>query len=155
VTADAHSDSSSLLEAASQTAACLAATFGGAALRRIRVQSGDTCVEVTWSAASERPGTSAPEAAPAGEAPERAAPSEVLYVCSPMVGAFFHTSTPDAPPFVTVGDVVVPGQQVGIIEAMKFLNRVEATETGRVLEILVPNGAPVEYGTDLLALAPL
>jgi acetyl-CoA carboxylase biotin carboxyl carrier protein len=156
VSTEARSDWSPVLEATSRTAACLAAALGGAALRRIRVQSGDTCVEVTWSADAV---SSAAGAAPDGEVPdvdvERPATPGAHYVCSPMVGAFFHATTPDAQPFVTVGDVITPGQQIGIIEAMKFMNRVEATEAGRVLEVLVPNGASVEYGTQLLALAPL
>jgi acetyl-CoA carboxylase biotin carboxyl carrier protein len=153
VPADAGSNWSLVLEATSRTAACLAAALGGAPLRRIRVRSGDTVVEVTWAAHAGPPATGKVVArqvtAHEGDAPG------AHYVCSPMVGAFFHAPTPDAPPFVSVGDVVAPGQQVGVVEAMKFMNRVEATEAGRVLEVLVQNGAPVEYGTQLLALEPL
>jgi acetyl-CoA carboxylase biotin carboxyl carrier protein len=155
VTAEPPADWAPVLEAASRTAACLAANLGGATLRRIRVQSGDTCVELTWSAPAGRSDPAASGTALGDETVGDVLADRAQYVCAPMVGAFFHAPTPGAPPFVTVGDVVEAGQQVGIIEAMKFLNRVEATEAGRVLEILVPNGAPVEYGTHLLALAPL
>ena len=155
MTAEPPVDWAPLLEATSRTAASLAANLGGAALQRIRVQSGDTCVEPTWSPTPEQLDPAAPDTASDGEAPGEAVTASAHYVCSPMVGVFYHALTPAAQPFVTVGEVVEPGQQVGIIEAMKFLNRVDATEAGRVLEILVPNCAAVEYGTPLLALAPL
>jgi acetyl-CoA carboxylase biotin carboxyl carrier protein len=155
VTADRSVDWAPVLEATSRTAASLAANLGGAALQRIRVQSGDTCVELTWSPTPEQLHAAAPDTASDGEAPGEAVTASAHYLCSPMVGVFYQAPTPRAQPFVTVGDVVELGQQVGIIEAMKFLNRVEATEAGRVLEILVPNCEPVEYGTPLLALAPL
>ncbi|WP_018636950.1 acetyl-CoA carboxylase biotin carboxyl carrier protein [Parafrankia elaeagni] len=68
------------------------------------------------------------------------------------VGVFYHAPEPGADPFVRAGDTVVPGQQVGIIEAMKLMIPVEAERGGRVREILVADASPVEYGQPLLTL---
>jgi acetyl-CoA carboxylase biotin carboxyl carrier protein len=153
VTAEESRDPCSTLEAISRTTTHLAATLGGV-MRSIRVQSGATWVEVTWQ---EEPAQPDPHSRVTTNVKDmsQAPLAEVCYVCSPMVGAFYHAPEPTSPPFVRVGDAVAAGQQVGIIEAMKLMNPVEADHAGRVIEILVPNGAPVEYGERLLALAPL
>ncbi|MGL6041101.1 MAG: acetyl-CoA carboxylase biotin carboxyl carrier protein [Deefgea sp.] len=65
---------------------------------------------------------------------------------SPMVGSFYRSSSPDAKPFVEVGQSVTAGQTICIIEAMKLLNEIEAEYTGVIKAILVENGQPVEYG---------
>ena len=65
---------------------------------------------------------------------------------SPMVGTFYRSSSPDAKPFVEVGQSVTAGQTLCIIEAMKLLNEMEAEHTGVIKAILVENGQPVEYG---------
>lgn len=67
-------------------------------------------------------------------------------VHSPMVGTFYGSSSPDAPPFVTVGQSVSAGDTLCIIEAMKMFNEIEADKAGIVKAILVSNGSPVEYG---------
>src|SRR5262249_6626691 len=72
------------------------------------------------------------------------------YVKAPMVGTFYHAAEPGAQPFVAVGDLVQPGQQVGILESMKLMNPIEADCAGKVAEVLVPNGASVEYDQPLL-----
>lgn len=79
---------------------------------------------------------------------------ELRYVCAPSVGTFYHAPQPGAAPFVTEGALVSPGQQVGIIEAMKLMLPVETEHAGRVAELLVANGTPVEYGEQLVALSP-
>lgn len=71
-------------------------------------------------------------------------------ITSPMVGTFYRAPAPDEPPFVDVGDRVQIGQTVCIIEAMKLMNEIEAEVAGQVLEILVENGQPVEYGQPLM-----
>ena len=71
-------------------------------------------------------------------------------VTSPMVGVVFTGPEKDAPPFVNVGDQVTEGQTLLLIEAMKVFNPITATKAGRVTEILITNGAPVEYGEPLL-----
>src|SRR5262245_3097307 len=83
---------------------------------------------------------------PASEAP---APVEGHVVKSPMVGTFYRVASPGAKPFVEVGDDVSPGDTLGIIEAMKLLNEIEADQGGAVKEVYVENGQPVEYGEPL------
>lgn len=71
-------------------------------------------------------------------------------IISPMVGTFYKAPSPDASPFVTVGDMVATGQVVCIIEAMKMMNEIEAEVSGRVVEICVADGQSVEYGQVLM-----
>jgi acetyl-CoA carboxylase biotin carboxyl carrier protein len=73
---------------------------------------------------------------------------------SPIVGTFYAGSSPDAAPFVRVGDFVEAGQTVCIIEAMKLMNEIEADIGGEVARVLIENGQPVEYGEPLFALRP-
>jgi acetyl-CoA carboxylase biotin carboxyl carrier protein len=73
---------------------------------------------------------------------------------SPIVGTFYAGPSPDAGPFVRVGDFVEAGQTVCIIEAMKLMNEIEADIGGEVARVLVENGQPVEYGEPLFALRP-
>lgn len=82
------------------------------------------------------------------EAARPDAPGHV--VSAPMVGTFYISPTPSAPPFVSVGDFVVAGQTIGIIEAMKIMNEITADRSGVVVEFLVENAQPVEYGSPLL-----
>jgi acetyl-CoA carboxylase biotin carboxyl carrier protein len=78
-------------------------------------------------------------------------PSEKLVdVTSPMVGTFYRSPAPDEPPFVDTGDRIRMGQVVCIIEAMKLMNEIEAEVMGEIVEILVKNGEPVEYGQVLM-----
>lgn len=76
-------------------------------------------------------------------------------VISPMVGTFYRAPAPDEAPFVEVGDRIRPGQTVCIIEAMKLMNEIEAEVAGEIVEILVPNGEPVEYGQVLMRVSPV
>ncbi len=73
-------------------------------------------------------------------------------VSSPMVGTFYAAPTPDAPPFVAVGQSVAMGETLCIIEAMKILNQIEADRDGVVTAILAENAQPVEYGQPLFVL---
>ena len=73
---------------------------------------------------------------------------------SPMVGTFYRASGPDETPFVNIGDRIRTGQTVCIIEAMKLMNEIEAEVSGQVVEILVNNGDPVEYGQPLMRINP-
>ncbi len=63
-----------------------------------------------------------------------------------MVGTFYAAPSPDAPPFVKVGDQVDRGQTLCIVEAMKLMNEIKAENAGVVVDILVDNAEPVEYG---------
>ena len=83
-----------------------------------------------------------------------AEPEGVSYVTSPMVGTFYRASSPDAEPFVKVGDFVEKGTVVCIIEAMKLMNEIESDLAGEIVGISVEIGHPVEYGERLFAVRP-
>jgi acetyl-CoA carboxylase biotin carboxyl carrier protein len=102
-------------------------------------------------AVAAAPPPAAPAAAPAAAdtAPE---PPKGSVVKSPMVGTFYRSPSPGAKVFVEVGQAVKPGDTLCIIEAMKLLNEIEAEVAGEVLEILVENGQPVEYGQPLFVI---
>jgi acetyl-CoA carboxylase biotin carboxyl carrier protein len=90
-------------------------------------------------------------------APSTSAPptdKKYLEVVSPIVGTFYSAPAPDEPAFVRVGDRISKGQTVCIIEAMKIMNEIEAEISGEVVEVLVDNGQPVEYGQPLLRVNP-
>jgi acetyl-CoA carboxylase biotin carboxyl carrier protein len=96
----------------------------------------------------------APPPPPAAEAAEKPVDSVPAghRVTSPMVGTFYHASSPGAKPFVEVGQSVGEGDTLCIIEAMKMLNQIEADRAGVVKAILVENGQPVEYGEPLFVI---
>ena len=73
---------------------------------------------------------------------------------SPMVGTFYRTPAPDAPPFVEVGQDIEVGQVVCIIEATKLMNEIKSEAAGRVAEVLAQNGDPVEFGQPLFSIEP-
>ncbi|ACL69382.1 biotin carboxyl carrier protein [Halothermothrix orenii H 168] len=81
--------------------------------------------------------------------------SNIDEIVAPMVGTFYRAPAPDADPFVEVGDVVKPGDTLCIIEAMKLMNEIEAEKKGRIVDILVENGKPVEYGQPLFLVEPV
>ena len=95
------------------------------------------------------PQSVAPAAAvSAAPAPERAE-DDGVYITSPFVGTFYRSPSPDSDPFVDVGDDIVAGQVLCIVEAMKLMNEIEAESAGTVVEVLVEDGKPVEYGDRL------
>lgn len=75
-------------------------------------------------------------------------------ILSPMVGTFYRSPGPDESPFVETGDRIRSGQTVCIIEAMKLMNEIEAEVSGEIVEILVQNASPVEYGQPLMRINP-
>lgn len=75
---------------------------------------------------------------------------KLIDIVSPMVGTFYRSPAPDDPPFVDIGDSIRRGQSVCIIEAMKLMNEIESESSGRIVEILVNNAQPVEYGQVLM-----
>jgi acetyl-CoA carboxylase biotin carboxyl carrier protein len=90
---------------------------------------------------------------PALEAAESTA--HLLTVEAPMVGTFYRAPKPDAPPFVTEGDLVKEGQVLCIVEAMKLMNEIESKVAGRIVKVIVENGQPVEFGQPLFLVEPL
>jgi len=86
---------------------------------------------------------------------EEGAGKEFTPIRSPIVGTFYRSPAPDAPPYVEVGDIIKPGQVVCIVEAMKLMNEIESDVAGRVVQILVKNEDPVEYNQELILIEPL
>jgi acetyl-CoA carboxylase biotin carboxyl carrier protein len=91
----------------------------------------------------------APVPAPPQPAAAAAAPAGVVLVTAPLVGRFYRSPSPDAGPYVEVGDRVRKGQVLCIIEAMKLMNQIEAEQGGTVRAILAEDGKPVEFGEPL------
>ena len=100
-------------------------------------------------------GPAAPLPAPtpaAAAAPEAEAPAQGTPFPSPMVGTYYRSPSPEAEPFVEVGDTVGPETVLCIIEAMKVMNEIKAETSGTIVEVLVENGEPVEFGQPLFLL---
>jgi acetyl-CoA carboxylase biotin carboxyl carrier protein len=110
---------------------------------------GVSIVPVSTPAVTALPVEARPAATPAAE-PEPGQEGHV--VKAPMVGTFYRSPSPDAKPFVEVGQAVKEGETICIIEAMKLMNEIEADASGVVKAILVENGQPVEYGQPLFML---
>ncbi len=96
----------------------------------------------------ETPGPSTPPPSVAGSR------SDLLEVTAPMVGTFYRAPAPEEPPFVDIGTKISAGQAVCILEAMKLMNELESEFNGEVVEILVENGTPVEFGQVLMRVKP-
>jgi len=75
--------------------------------------------------------------------------SNIEEIRSPMVGTFFRSPAPDADAYIQVGDRIGPGKVLCIVEAMKLMNEIEAEISGKIVEILIENGQPVEYNQTL------
>ena len=128
--------------------------------RSLRVEAGTVVFDLVWEAEPPLPADDRPAVAPAprpgpvaettaaGTEPE----AEAVYLRSPAVGAFYDTPEPGAEPFVTVGSEVRPGQQIGIIEAMKLMMPITADRAGVVTAVLKSHGEPVEFDEPLFAI---
>jgi acetyl-CoA carboxylase biotin carboxyl carrier protein len=145
-------------------------------IAEFELERGDVRVKVKWpnpasSGADARfiavPQASVPVAMPAVSAVTVAAPpqaetaapaappEEKLHgVKSPIVGTFYESPSPGAPPFVKVGDKVEVGQVLCIVEAMKLMNEIECDVAGEIIKKLATNGQPIEYGQELFAVRP-
>lgn len=82
-------------------------------------------------------------------ADNKAGSGKLVAIKSPMIGTFYRASSPDKPPFVSVGDEIVAGKVVCIIEAMKLFNEIESEVSGKIVKVLVENASPVEYDQEL------
>jgi acetyl-CoA carboxylase biotin carboxyl carrier protein len=119
----------------------------------VRISRGGNTVQmVAAPAAAPAPVAAAAPAAAAPAAIESAEPAGHA-VCSPMVGTFYQSASPDAPPFITVGQSINKGDVVCIVEAMKMMNQIEADQSGVVQAILVKDGEPVEFDQQLVIIA--
>ena len=121
---------------------------GEEVVRLSRVPKNSVAPALVAAAAPAPIAVAAPVAAPAPAAPAEpaaAAVPEGNMVKAPMVGTFYASATPGTPAFVKVGQQVKAGETLGIIEAMKMFNQIEAEVAGTVKAILVENGQPVEF----------
>jgi acetyl-CoA carboxylase biotin carboxyl carrier protein len=102
------------------------------------------------------PTTTAPPTTTVAPLPPSPPPESKNWVeiASPMVGTFYSAPAPDEEPFVSVGDRIAKGDTVCIIEAMKLMNEIEGEISGQVMEIVVQNGEPVEFGQTLMRIKP-
>lgn len=103
----------------------------------------------TVEIASRPVSPSAQTSAPAPETPAPSPKSAGSTIKSPIVGTYYGASSPDAKPFIAVGVIVTKGDPLCIIEAMKIMNEINAEVSGKITNILVSNGQPVEYDQPL------
>jgi acetyl-CoA carboxylase biotin carboxyl carrier protein len=87
--------------------------------------------------------------------PQQSAPSSAIEIKAPMVGTFYRAPSPEAAPYVEVGQIIEPGQVICIIEAMKLMNEIKAEVKGKILEVLVDNAEPLEFGQPIFLIEPL
>ena len=97
---------------------------------------------------ANNPQTAAPVTAPTPQ-------SSNIEITSPMVGTFYRAPAPGAKPYAEIGEIIKPGDVVCIIEAMKLMNEIKAEVGGKVVQILVENGEPVEFGQKLFEIEPV
>lgn len=95
-----------------------------------------------------------PPPAPVAEAPAAPEAASGSTINAPIVGTFYRASSPDADPFVKVGDKVKVGDVLCIIEAMKLMNEIESEVSGTIKEVLIENAEPVEYDQPLFVIDP-
>lgn len=97
---------------------------------------------------------SMPREAPAIETPAPSPKATGLVIKSPIVGTFYASPSPDAKPFINIGDTISKGDPLCIIEAMKIMNEIESEHAGVITKVLVKNGQPVEYDQPLFEIDP-
>ncbi|MBM5814388.1 MAG: acetyl-CoA carboxylase biotin carboxyl carrier protein [Cyanobacteria bacterium M_DeepCast_100m_m1_067] len=151
----------------------LLALLGDSDIQELKLEGDDFRLEVrrnlpgVAAAAAVQAAAAPPQALPlpAAAAPLPATPSappppaaasrgDLLEVTAPMVATFYRAAAPGEPPFVEVGARIKVGQTVCILEAMKLMNELESEVGGEVVEILVENGTPVEFGQVLMRVRP-
>ncbi len=133
----------------------LAAILDQTGLTEIEIEKSDVRVRVARNAAGPAIGYAAGPAAPVRSADAQPAAVEAPRagaVTSPMVGTIYLSPSPDADPFVKVGDKVAQGQTLMIVEAMKTMNPIASPKVGTVRQILVRDSQPVEFGEQLIVI---
>ncbi|MCB4407959.1 acetyl-CoA carboxylase biotin carboxyl carrier protein [Synechococcus sp. MU1642] len=140
--------------------------LGESDIQEFRLEGDDFRLEIRRNMPAQAvmaPVMPAPVAAPAPVVPAEPASappastatrSDLLEVTAPMVGTFYRAPAPGEPSFVEVGSRINVGQTVCILEAMKLMNELESEVGGEVVEILVDNGTPVEFGQVLMRVKP-
>ena len=157
-----------LLQSVWSEARDLVRKLEGSSVQRFSVAAGNCKIEIERGAVAAPDGgggAGVPTLPPAGGGESRvfsgsfaaidpSAADNRIPVLAPLVGTFYSAAQPGAKPFAQVGDVVETGQTVCIVEAMKLMNEVAAAEGGRVAEICVKDGEPVEFDQVLIYLEP-
>ena len=152
----------------------LLATLADSDIQEFRLEGEDFCLEIKRNLAPSLDSIASPkkitseeidpplpqlnvEASTAPSIPPPSVPgsrSDLVEVTAPMVGTFYRAPGPDESPFVEIGSKINVGQPICILEAMKLMNELESEVSGEVIEILVENGTPVEFGQVLMRLKP-
>ena len=151
----------------------LLATLAESDIEEFRLEGEDFCLEVKRNLgtssdliasnskiASEEIDPSPPQSKVEALVPSTPPPSvpgsrsDFVEVTAPMVGTFYRAPGPEEPPFVEIGTRISVGQAVCILEAMKLMNELESEVSGEVIEIVVENGTPVEFGQVLMRVKP-
>ena len=143
-----------LIRAVWEEARDLVKRLEGSTVQRFAVEAGETKIEI-----ERRPGlVPAPAAAAAASTEAQLAADAQLDgrhpIKAPLVGTFYRAGQPGAAPFVSEGDTVDAGQTVGIVEAMKLMNQVQADVSGKVTKILAEDGQWVEFEQTLMLIEP-
>ena len=147
----------------------LIALLGDSDIQELKLEGDDFRLELRRNLPASQPqvvmqaapAAMAPAAAPAAAAAPSAAPpaapavrGDLVEITAPMVATFYRAPSPGDPPFVELGARINVGQTVCILEAMKLMNELESEVSGEVVEILVENGTPVEFGQVLMRVKP-
>lgn len=112
---------------------------------RIRLKRSSGVIEKAVEFIAQ-PAAAAATASPEAKAAEKAQARNTIEIKAPMVGTFYRSPSPEAPPYVNVGDKIEVGQVLCIIEAMKLMNEIKSEVKGRIIDIHVENAEPVEFG---------
>ena len=121
---------------------------------KVRLKKSGTEIVTVPARIPAAPVGNASAGAPDEKAEEAPGTSGLVAIKSPIVGTFYETPSPDANPYIEIGDIVEPESVVCIIEAMKVMNEIKAEAEGRLVEKLVANGEPVEFGQTLFLIDP-
>ncbi len=126
-------------------------------IAEIEIHEGEESVRISRASSAAPITVAAPAAAippllESGEKDDTPTEPEGHLVRSPMVGTFYRAASPGAKPFAEEGMTVTAGDTLCIIEAMKILNQIESDKSGKILQILVENGQPIEYNQPLFVI---
>lgn len=138
-------------------------------ITEIQIERGSSRLHIKRTLPAQVPVAAAPLVAVAPTAPQAALPSlgapsagesdHLLpgqsTITAPMVGTYYAAPSPKDKPYVEEGDIIQPGDRVGLVEAMKMMNEIESEVSGRIVRLLVKNGQPVEYGQVLMIVEPI
>lgn len=105
-------------------------------------------------AVSSTPVSVSTTSSPAAGITAEPATSNLITIKSPMIGTFYRASSPETPAFASIGDEIVPGKVVCVIEAMKLFNEIESEISGKIVKVLVENATPVEFDQPLFLVEP-